>query len=378
MTTALGYTPVSNALTAANIWVGNSSNQANAVALSGDATISNAGVLTLANSGVTTGTYHSVTVDAKGRVTGGTNPTTLAGHGITDAIPNGATANAIILGSSDSNNVTIKTNNVTRMTIDPSGAAAITGTLSTTGTLTSGGALTVSAGGLTVSAGGESITGNSTITGNLSTTGTITSGGALTVSSGGLGITTGGLTVSAGGESITGNSSVTGNISASGTVTSGGALTVTTGGLTVSAGGATVTGNSTITGTANVTSDLTTGGALILSTQSIASGTNHPLDGSSAAKSLDASKSVVIYTGTSATTISCINAGTNGQIMQIMFIGAIATSSIITHNAACTNGKKILTSTAANLTSATAASTAYYTLIYESTTPAWHVISSSL
>lgn len=41
--------------------------------------------LTLANSGVTAGTYKSVTVDAKGRVTGGTNPTTLAGYGITDA-----------------------------------------------------------------------------------------------------------------------------------------------------------------------------------------------------------------------------------------------------------------------------------------------------
>lgn len=40
--------------------------------------------LTLANSGVTAGTYRSVTVDAKGRVTGGTNPTTISGYGITD------------------------------------------------------------------------------------------------------------------------------------------------------------------------------------------------------------------------------------------------------------------------------------------------------
>lgn len=43
--------------------------------------------LTLANSGVTAGTYKSVTVDAKGRVTSGTNPTTLSGYGITDAQP---------------------------------------------------------------------------------------------------------------------------------------------------------------------------------------------------------------------------------------------------------------------------------------------------
>ena len=42
---------------------------------------------TLANSGVTAGTYRSVTVDAKGRVTAGTNPTTLSGYGITDAQP---------------------------------------------------------------------------------------------------------------------------------------------------------------------------------------------------------------------------------------------------------------------------------------------------
>jgi hypothetical protein len=42
--------------------------------------------LTLANSGVTTGTYRSVTVDAKGRVTAGTNPTTIAGYGITDLL----------------------------------------------------------------------------------------------------------------------------------------------------------------------------------------------------------------------------------------------------------------------------------------------------
>ena len=39
----------------------------------------------LATTGVTAATYKSVTVDAYGRVTAGTNPTTLAGFGITDA-----------------------------------------------------------------------------------------------------------------------------------------------------------------------------------------------------------------------------------------------------------------------------------------------------
>ncbi len=43
--------------------------------------------VTYKNSGVTAGTYRSVTVDAKGNITAGSNPTTLAGYGITDAVP---------------------------------------------------------------------------------------------------------------------------------------------------------------------------------------------------------------------------------------------------------------------------------------------------
>ena len=43
-------------------------------------------VYTHPNSGVTTGTYRSVTVNAQGHVTAGSNPTTLAGYGITDAV----------------------------------------------------------------------------------------------------------------------------------------------------------------------------------------------------------------------------------------------------------------------------------------------------
>ena len=42
-------------------------------------------VYTHPNSGVTAGTYRSVTVNAQGHVTAGTNPTTLSGYGITDA-----------------------------------------------------------------------------------------------------------------------------------------------------------------------------------------------------------------------------------------------------------------------------------------------------
>lgn len=56
------------------------------ITLSGDATGSGTTsiAVTLANSGVTEGTYRSVTVDVKGRVTAGTNPTTISGYGITD------------------------------------------------------------------------------------------------------------------------------------------------------------------------------------------------------------------------------------------------------------------------------------------------------
>ena len=78
--------------TAANTWALDTSvyltaNQS--ISVSGDATGTGttAITLTLANSGVTAGTYKSVAVDAKGRVTGGTNPTTLSGYGITDAAP---------------------------------------------------------------------------------------------------------------------------------------------------------------------------------------------------------------------------------------------------------------------------------------------------
>jgi len=58
------------------------------IGISGDATGSGTTTidLTLASVG-TAGTYRSVTTDAKGRVTAGTNPTTLAGFGILDAQP---------------------------------------------------------------------------------------------------------------------------------------------------------------------------------------------------------------------------------------------------------------------------------------------------
>ena len=67
-------------------------------------------------SGVTAGTYKSVTVDANGHVTAGTNPTTLAGYGITDAAAKNHTHNyagsASAGGAANSvaNSITIKLN----------------------------------------------------------------------------------------------------------------------------------------------------------------------------------------------------------------------------------------------------------------------------
>ena len=75
------------------------------ITLTGDVTGSGTGsfATTLANSGVTASTYKSVTVNAKGLVTSGTNPTTLSGYGITDAQPLDATLTALAGVSTSAN-----------------------------------------------------------------------------------------------------------------------------------------------------------------------------------------------------------------------------------------------------------------------------------
>jgi len=60
-------------------------NTLDVVTASSSRIVVNANDIDLAMTGVTASTYKSVTVDAYGRVTAGTNPTTLAGYGITDA-----------------------------------------------------------------------------------------------------------------------------------------------------------------------------------------------------------------------------------------------------------------------------------------------------
>ena len=86
---------------------------------------------TLANSGVTAGTYRSVTVDAKGRVTAGTNPTTVAGYGITDAvttdtaqtITGAKTFSALLTASAGVNTPKVDFGN--GFTIEPSGTELV-------------------------------------------------------------------------------------------------------------------------------------------------------------------------------------------------------------------------------------------------------------
>jgi phage-related tail fiber protein len=106
---------------------------------------------TLANSGVTAGTYKSVTVDAKGRVTGGTNPTTLAGFGIADAQPLDADLTAIagLVGTSGF----LKKTAADTWSLDTSsyltGNQAITFSGDATGTGTTAVALTLANSGVT-------------------------------------------------------------------------------------------------------------------------------------------------------------------------------------------------------------------------------------
>lgn len=66
-----------------------------AIALGASSGLDTTSGLVLSNTGVSAGSYQSVTVDVKGRVTAGTNPTTLSGYGITDAQASDPTLTAL-------------------------------------------------------------------------------------------------------------------------------------------------------------------------------------------------------------------------------------------------------------------------------------------
>lgn len=94
-----------NLTVSANATVSGTNTGDQTITLTGDVTGSGTGsfTTTLANSGVIASTYRSVTVNAKGLVTSGTNPTTLAGYGITDAQPVDATLTALAGVSTSAN-----------------------------------------------------------------------------------------------------------------------------------------------------------------------------------------------------------------------------------------------------------------------------------
>ena len=81
------------------------------ITIDNNAAITTSGTRTLshANSGVTAGTYKSVTVNATGHITAGTNPTTLDGYGITDA----SILNQTVTLGSNSVTVPTKTSDLT-------------------------------------------------------------------------------------------------------------------------------------------------------------------------------------------------------------------------------------------------------------------------
>lgn len=95
-TTSLAFTQFSGAgQITAGAGLTKSGNTLDVGTASASRIVVNADSIDLATTGVSAGTYQSVTVDTYGRITGGTNPTTLAGYGIVDAQPLDATLTAL-------------------------------------------------------------------------------------------------------------------------------------------------------------------------------------------------------------------------------------------------------------------------------------------
>jgi phage-related tail fiber protein len=95
-TTALAFTQFSGAgQITAGAGLTKTGNTLDVGTASASRIVVNADSIDLATTGVSAGTYKSVTVDTYGRITGGTNPTTLSGYGIVDAQPLDATLTAL-------------------------------------------------------------------------------------------------------------------------------------------------------------------------------------------------------------------------------------------------------------------------------------------
>ncbi|MEQ1665034.1 MAG: hypothetical protein ABL927_06615 [Bdellovibrionales bacterium] len=129
---ATGATGSISSLADGSILIGDATATPIARALSGDVTVSNTGVVTL-GSVVTPSTYNSVTVDAKGRVTSGANPTTLTGYGITDGVNKGGDTMTGTLttraSSTAAGTANLKFQSGAAMTTPEAGATEYTGAL---------------------------------------------------------------------------------------------------------------------------------------------------------------------------------------------------------------------------------------------------------
>lgn len=86
-------------LTGGNKWAAVPATDIGRVYSAGTGITINGNTISLTSGVATAGTYRSVTVDTYGRVTAGTNPTTLSGYGITDAVPSSRTVNSKALSS---------------------------------------------------------------------------------------------------------------------------------------------------------------------------------------------------------------------------------------------------------------------------------------
>ena len=103
---------------------------------------SSAVTIALASSGVTAATYRSVTVDATGRVTAGSSPTTLAGYGITDAQPLDADLSTIA-AIADGATGFLKKTGANAWTTDTSSYLTANQTITLTGDVTGSGATSI-------------------------------------------------------------------------------------------------------------------------------------------------------------------------------------------------------------------------------------------
>ena len=98
-TTAINWTQFSGAgQITAGAGLTKSGNTIDVATASASRIVVNADSIDLATTGVSASTYKSVTVDTYGRVTAGTNPTTLSGYGITDALSNSTSSSQNMYG----------------------------------------------------------------------------------------------------------------------------------------------------------------------------------------------------------------------------------------------------------------------------------------